>query len=108
MIEINTSEFGGDRNMLANILRDKFKVSVALSRNVIRIEGTKQSETQLGLQDAKDLVKRALHHMGLQEYRVIAQAGLITIRERKQRELHARRKGTVPSPRQSVPYFFPG
>jgi hypothetical protein len=41
-------------------------------------------------------------------YHVVAQAGVLSIRERKIREHHVKRKGSAPSVRQTVPYFFPG
>jgi hypothetical protein len=46
--------------------------------------------------------------MGMDEYHVISQEGVLSIRERRTREHHARSRGSVPSAKQSVPYFFPG
>jgi len=108
MIDVDTREFRGDRDLLTRFLRERFRGPVLVQRNAIRVGDASRPETDLSLQDAKDLVKRALHQMGMDDYRVVVQARVITIRERKAREHHARRKGTVPSVRQSVPYFFPG
>jgi len=46
--------------------------------------------------------------MKMREYHVVVQAGVVIIREQKVRGRYARRKGTAPSARQTVPYFFPG
>ena len=60
------------------------------------------------LQDIKDAVKRGLHHMSERGYRVTAQKGTVVIREEKSREYHSRKKSSVPTVQQTVPYFFPG
>lgn len=108
MIEIDTSEFRGDRDRLTRLLQERYKGPVELQRNRIRLGSSDQAEASLGPQDAKDLVKRALHHMGADSYRVVAAGGEVVIRERKHHEPRTRRKGSVPSVRESVPYFFPG
>jgi hypothetical protein len=46
--------------------------------------------------------------MRMDDYRVVTQAGLVAIRERRFHERHGKREGSVPSVRQTVPYFFPG
>lgn len=107
MIEIDVREFHGDRNVLAKLLQEKLKVQVRADRHVVRIGGDRP-EADPSLQEVKDLVKRALHHMRMDEYHVTVQAGVVSIRERKARERRERRKGSVPSVQQTVPYFFPG
>lgn len=107
MIEIDVREFHGDRNVLAKLLQEKLKVQVRADRHVVRIAGDRP-EADPSLQEVKDLVKRALHHMRMDEYHVVAQGGALSIRERKVRERYARTKGSPPSVRQTVPYFFPG
>lgn len=108
MIEIDTKEFRGDRDLLAKILRERLKVQMRVERNRLRIGNGDQAEPYPSLQKVKDQVKRALHHMRMHEYHVVAQGGVVSIRERKAREHRQRRKGAVPSVRQTVPYFFPG
>ena len=107
-MEVDTKEFREDRDLLAKLLRERYKGPVQVQRNVIRIGDIDGPKTNLTLEEAKDLVKRALHHMRLDEYRVVTHAGVVAIRERRLHEPHARRKGSVPSVKQSVPYFFPG
>jgi hypothetical protein len=108
MIEIECKAFHGDRNGLAKYLRERLKADVRVERNVLRIGSGDQPDARLSIQDVKDVVKRALHHMGMDEYHVITQEGILSIRERKTHERYARSKGSVPSARQTVPYFFPG
>lgn len=108
MIEIDIREFRGDRDRLSEFLGDKYKGPMQVQRNMIRLGDSGRPEADPSLQDVKDLVKRALHHMRMDDYRVVTQAGLVTIRERRSHEPHGKRKGSVPSVRQTVPYFFPG
>ena len=108
MIEIECKEFRGNRDALAGFLRDKLKVEVQVERNVFRIGTGDRPDHQPSVQLVKDVVKRALHHMKEDGYHIVVQGGILTIRERKLREHHARRKGSSPSVRQTVPYFFPG
>jgi hypothetical protein len=108
MIEIQCKEFNGDRDALARFLRERLKAEVRADRNVFRIGSIDRPGTQLSAQEVKDMVKRALHHMRLDEYHIIVQEGVLSIRQRKGREHHERKKGSAPSVRQTVPYFFPG
>ena len=108
MIEIECKDFHGDRDALARFLQERLKADVRVDRNVFRIGASDQRDTSPGVQEVKDLVKRALHHIGANEYHVIAQEGALSIRQRKGHEHHEKRKGSAPSVRQTVPYFFPG
>jgi hypothetical protein len=108
MIEIECREFRGDRNALAKYLQERLKADVRMERNVFRIGSSDQPDVRLSIQEVKDVVKRALHHMGTEEYHVITQEGVLIIRQRRTRERYAKSKGSVPSARQTVPYFFPG
>jgi len=108
MIEIDTKEFRGDRDLLAKLLQGKLKVQARVERNRVRIGDSDQTKPHPSLQEVKDQVKRALHHMRMDEYHVVVQAGVVSIRERKVRERRERAKGAVPSAQQTVPYFFPG
>lgn len=108
MIEIECKEFRGNRDALARFLREKLKVEVQVERKIIRIGSGDRPDGQPSVQMVKDLVKRGLHHMREDGYHVVAQAGALSIRERKVREHYAKRKGSAPSVRQTVPYFFPG
>jgi hypothetical protein len=108
MIEIQCKEFHGDRDALATLLRERLKTEVRVDRNVFRIGSIDRPGIEPSAQEVKDMVKRALHHMRLDEYHVIVQEDVLSIKERKGREHHERKKGSVPSVRQTVPYFFPG
>jgi len=108
MIEIECKEFRGNHEALAKFLRDKLRLEVRVERNVFRIVSGSRPDDQPSVQIVKDLIKRGLHHMREDEYHVVAQAGVLSIRERKLREHHPRRKGSSPSVQQTVPYFFPG
>ena len=108
MIEIDVKEFPGNRDLLTKLIQEKLKVETRTERKVIRIGRSDQRKADPSLQEVKDSIKHALHHMGMDEYHVTSQGGLLTIRERRIRERHAARKGAVPSARQTVPYFFPG
>ena len=107
MIEVDAKEFRGDRDLLAKLLREKLNAVIRVERNRIRIGNNGQPEAHPSLQEVKDQVKRALHRMRMDDYHVVAQAGIVSIRERKTREHRERRKGSVPSVQQTVPYFFP-
>jgi hypothetical protein len=108
MIEIDCGEFHGDRHALADYLREKLKVEVQTDRKVLRIGPSGKPDAGPSTQEVKDLVKRALHHIGAEEYHVVTQEGVLSIRQRKTREHYAKRKGSAPSVQQTVPYFFPG
>jgi len=108
MIAVDVKEFRGDRKLLAKLLQEKLKVQAKLERNVIQVGSDDRLETEPNIHEVKDLVKRTLHRMGMDMYHVVAQAAVVSVRERKTREHYARRKGSVPSVQQTVPYFFPG
>jgi hypothetical protein len=108
MIEIECREFRGDRNALAKYLQERLKADVRTERNGFRIGSSDRPDAHLSTQEVKDMVKRALHHMGMDEYHIITQEGVLSIRQRRSRERYAKSKGSVPSARQTVPYFFPG
>ena len=108
MIEIDAKDFRGDRDLLARFLQDKLRAEVRVERSRLRVQTSDRAQAHPSLQQVKDEVKRALHRMRMDEYHVVAQAGVVSIRERKAREHYARRKGSVPSAQHTVPYFFPG
>jgi hypothetical protein len=108
MIEIDCKEFRGDRSRLAEFLREKLKAEVRVERNEFRIGSSGRPDGDVSVQEVKNLIKRALHHMRMDEYHVTAQEGVISIRQRKTRERYVRKKGAAPSVKQTVPYFFPG
>ena len=108
MIEIECKEFHGDRQALADYLRERLKVEVQTERKGFRIGSSDKPDAGPSTQEVKDLVKRALHHIGADEYHVVTQEGVLSIRQRKTHEHYAKKKGSAPSVRQTVPYFFPG
>ena len=108
MVEIDTREFRGDRDLLARFLNEKLRVEVHVERGRIRIKEEEKQGVHQSLQDIKDAVKRGLHHMSEKGYRVTVQKGTVVIREEKSREYHSRKKSSVPTVQQTVPYFFPG
>jgi len=108
MIEVEYGEFRGDRQALANYLRERLKTEVRLERKAFRIGSSVALGPGPNAQQVKDLVKRALHHIGADGYHVVTLEGVLSIRERKTREHYAKKRGSAPSVRQTVPYFFPG
>jgi hypothetical protein len=108
MIEIECKEFHGDRQAIADYLRERLKVEVQTERKTLRIGTSDKPSAGPSTQEVKDLVKRALHHIGADEYHVVTQEGVLSIRQRKTREHYTKRKGSAPSVQQTVPYFFPG
>ena len=109
MIVIECGDFRGeDRQALADYLRERLRVPVQTERKGIRIGSTDKPEAGPGTQEVKDLLKRALHHLGADDYHVVTQEGVLSIRQRRAREHYAKRKGSTPSVKQTVPYFFPG
>ena len=108
LIEIECGDFHGDRQALVDYLRERLKVPVQTERKGFRIGSGEKPEAGPSTQEVKDLVKRALHHLGADEYHVVSQEGILSIRQRKTREHYAKRKGSTPSVKQTVPYFFPG
>jgi hypothetical protein len=107
MIQVDAKEFRGDRAKLAKYLEEKLKTRAQVVHETIRIGDDERAA--VSLQDVKDMVRRGLHRMATEQYHVTVEKGTITIRERRVREHHAkRRKGSVPSAQQTVPYFFPG
>ncbi len=108
MIEVDMREFRGDRGLFAKFLQEKLKIPVHVQHHIIGIGDGDESDLNLKLDTVKDAAKKALHHMGADEYHVTTQSGTVTIRQRKARERHEARRGSVPSAKQTVPYFFPG
>ena len=108
MLEIDCKEFNGDRDFLVRFLREKLRTDVQIGWNKLRIGPGEHPSGQPSMQEVRDVVKRALHHMGMDEYHVVSTDGALSIRQRKGHRPHVGKKGSAPSVRQTVPYFFPG
>ena len=106
MITVDTSELERERNSLSDFLKSKIKVSITAKGKVLVLDSGEETLSSISI---KTLVKRFLHHKGLSEvYRVTEEKRVVKISKRKYRkERSSEKKGTPPSPYDTIPYFFP-
>lgn len=100
------SELESERSSLSAFLKSKIRVPITVEGKGLVI-GSRE-ETLLS-RNVKIYVKRFLYHRGFSEtYRVIEEHEVIRITKRKRRgERRIEKKGTPPSPYDTMPYYFP-
>lgn len=108
MIEIELSELKKIGNDIAELLRERMRADVTVKHSMLIVPDTVNGD-RLEIKEVKLQVKHALHHLGLSDdYRVLEEHHRIIIEKVKKAPQHAQHEGTVPSPYQTLPYFFPG
>jgi hypothetical protein len=106
LIEVELGDLKKVENELADLLRQRLKADIKIKGGKLILD---DSNGRLSHKDAKQQVEHALHHLGLgNEYRVHSQHQLIQIVKKAKKTKYAEKKGTTPSPNQTMPYFFPG
>ena len=106
MIEVELGDLKKVEKELADLLRERLKVDVKINGSKLILD---DSNGRLSHKVAKHQVEHALHHLGLgNEYRVHSQDHLIQIVKLSKKARYVEKKGTTPSPNQTMPYFFPG
>jgi hypothetical protein len=107
LIEVELSDLKRLGKEIAQFLGQKLKAEVEVKGKVLLLPDAVNGQ-KLGVKDVKLQLKHALHHLGLsEEYRVLAEHHRVRIVKVEERLKAAERKGTVPPPAQSLPYFFP-
>ena len=106
MIEVEVGDLKRIEKELADLLRQRLKADVKINGSKLTLD---DSNGRLNHKDAEHQVEHALHHLGLgDEYRVHSQHELILIVKKAKKTKYVEKKGTTPSPNQTMPYFFPG
>jgi hypothetical protein len=98
-------ELGNERRNLSIFLKSKIQASITIKNKMLVLD---PKEKTVSPKDVKTHVKQFLHHEGLSEtYRVIEEHGSVRITKRKHLVRRTEKKGTPPSPYDTLPYFFP-
>jgi hypothetical protein len=106
LIEVELGDLKKVEKELADLLRQRLKADVKVKGSKLILD---DSNGRLSHKDAKQQVEHALHHLGLgDEYRVHSEHHLILIVKVAKKTRYVEKKGTTPSPNQTMPYFFPG
>jgi len=100
------SELENERGNLSTFLKSKIRVPITVEGKRL-VVGSR--EERLLPRDVKTHVKQFLYHRGLSEtYRVIEEHEVVRITKRKHKgERRVEKKGTPPSPYDTMPYYFP-
>jgi hypothetical protein len=107
LIEVELSDLKQVGKDIAQILGQRLQVE-AIVKGKLLLLPDEVNGRRLGVKDVKLQLKHALHNLGLsEEYRVLAEHHRIRIVKVEEKQKMAERKGTTPSPSQSLPYFFP-
>jgi hypothetical protein len=107
LIEVELSDLKQVGKDIAQILGQRLQVE-AIVKGKLLLLPDEVNGRRLGVKDVKLQLKHALHNLGLsEEYRVLAEHHRIRIVKVEVKQKMAERKGTTPSPSQSLPYFFP-
>lgn len=93
---------------IAESLGQRLKTDVSMKGKLLIVPDT-TSRSKLGVKEVKLQVKHVLHQLGFsEEYRVLTEHHTVRIVKVGEKYRPIERKGTAPSPSQSLPYFFPG
>lgn len=106
MITIDLSQIKNEKGSLSDFLKSKIQVIITVKGDSLVLD---TGEDKLPIKSVKMLLKKFLHQKGLEEtYRVIEEKEVARIVKQKHREKqNIRKKGTPPSPYDTLPYFFP-
>jgi hypothetical protein len=108
LIEVELGDLKKVGNDIANLLGQRLKAEVTLKGKTLLVPDTVNGK-RLGVKDLKLQVKHVLHHMHFSDdYRVLAEHQRVRIVRVEEKPKHAEREGSVASPAQTMPYFFPG
>ena len=108
MIEVELGELKKVGKEFAESLGDRLKTEVTLKGKLLIVPDT-ATASNLSVKDVKLQVKHVLHQLGFsEEYRVLAEHHTVRIVKVGEKYRPVERKGGVPPPSQSLPYFFPG
>lgn len=108
MVEVELGDLKKVGKEITETLSDRLKTEVSLKGKMLIVPDMVQGE-RLGVKDVKLQMKHVLHHLHLsEEYRVLAEHGIIRIVRVEEKTRRAEREGTAPPPGQTMPYFFPG
>jgi hypothetical protein len=106
LIEVELGELKKVGKEFAESLGDRLKTEVAVKGKLLQVPDT---ESKVTVKDVKLQVKHVLHQLGFsEEYRVLAEHHTVKIVKVGEKYRPVERKGGVPAPSQSLPYFFPG
>lgn len=107
MVEVELSDLKRMGKDIAEILSERLNAQVEVKGKLLIIPDEANGR-KLGVKDVKLQLKHALHHLDLSEdYRVLEEHHRFRIVRVEEREKVVDRKGTAPTPAQSLPYFFP-
>jgi hypothetical protein len=108
LIEVELGDLKKLGKEIAEVLEHRLKTEITVNGAMMILSDP--ADGALKMKDAKLQVEHALHHMKLSnEYRVHSEHHKIRIaRTEEKKAHHVEKKGTVPSPEYSMPYFFPG
>jgi hypothetical protein len=106
LIEVELGDIKKVEKEFADLLKQRLKTDVTIKGGKLLLD---QTGGHVSPKEAKEQVKHALRHMGLQEgYRVLSEHHIIRIEKLIEKKRHKfRKEGEAPVPSRSMPYFFP-
>lgn len=107
LIEIELGDLKKVGGEISRLLAEKLRTEVAVKGSKLTVSEVK-NHPQLGVKKVKMELKRILHRLGLSHYRVLGEHHrILVVRVKEKPKLRTERKGSPPSPSQSLPYLFP-
>ena len=105
LISVDISELENERRSLSIFLKSKIHVPIAVKDKMLVLDSKEKTVTS---KDVKTRVKQFLYRKGLSEtYKANVEHGVIRITKRRHAVRRMEKKGTPPSPYDTLPYYFP-
>jgi hypothetical protein len=107
LIEVELGDLKKVGKDLSEILGQRMKIEITVKGGTLILNDS--ANYQVNMKDAKLQMKHALHQLKLsEEYRVLSEHHKIRLVKVEEKSHYAERRGAVPPPSKSLPYFFPG
>jgi len=108
LIEVEVGDLKNVSGDIAELLGERLRVEVMVKGKTLIVPEEAHGR-RFGVKDVKLQVKHVLHHLGFsEEYRALTEHHRVRIVKIQEKARPMERKGSVPPPSKSLPYFFPG
>ena len=101
VLTVELKELHDRASEATQFLKSKVEGKMKAKGTQVQIEGAKTKEIKL-------LLRKFLHHQGLNHYRVLSQGGVLEVTPPEKHVVHEpERIGSPPTAPQTTPYYFP-
>ena len=104
-VVLDLRELESERSNLSTFLQSRIQGEISIDGKRLVVDA---GEGRLSPREVKTSVKRFLHSRGLSTtYRVTVEHEVVRVSKCRHEEARKVKKGTPPSPHQTIPFYFP-